>query len=79
MRSVSICVSLVPFVGWIIGAALMGCVAFDSTVLSTVEDLNERPSVAILPFGFDLEISTLSAMKTANEMLSPGSRPGGSR
>ena len=31
------------------GAALMSCVAFDFTVPSTVEDLNERPSVAILP------------------------------
>jgi len=40
MRSVPIRVPLVPFVGWIIGAALMSCVAFDSTVQSTVEDLN---------------------------------------
>ena len=71
MRSVPIRVSLVPFIGWIIGAALMGCVAFDTTVLSTVADLNERPSVAILPVGFDLEIRTLSAVKTAHEMLSP--------
>ena len=52
------------------GAALMSCVAFDFTVPSTVEDLNERPSVAILPVGFDLEIRTRSAVKTAHEMLS---------
>jgi hypothetical protein len=70
MRSVPISVSLVPFIGWIIGAALMGCVPFESTVLSTVEDLNERPAVAILPVGFDLEIRTLSAVKTVHEMPS---------
>jgi hypothetical protein len=71
MRSVPIRVSLIPFAGWIVGAALMGCVSFDPAVQSTVEDLNERPSVAILPFGFDLEITTLSAVKTTNEILSP--------
>ena len=71
MRSFTIRLYLIPFVGWIIGAAFMGCVAFDPAVQSTVEDLNERPSVAILPFGFDLEITKLSAVKTANDMLSP--------
>jgi len=49
----------------------MGCVAFDPAAQSRVENLNDRPSVAILPFGFDLEITNLSAVKTANEMLSP--------
>lgn len=49
----------------------MGCVAFDLVAQSTVEDLNERPSVAILPFGFDLEITKLSAVKTVDETLSP--------
>jgi hypothetical protein len=62
---------MIPFVGWMVGAAFMGCVAFNPAVQSTVEDLNERPSVAILPFGFDLEITKLSTVKTANEMLSP--------
>ena len=71
MRSFTIRLYLIPFVGWIVGAALMGCVAFDPAVQSTVEDLNERPSVAILPFGFDLEITTLSAVKTVDETLSP--------
>ena len=71
MRSFTIRLHLIPFVGWIVGAAFMGCVAFDPAAQSTVENLNERPSVAILPFGFDLEITTLSAVKTANEVLSP--------
>ena len=71
MRSVPIRLYLVPFVGWTIGAALMGCVAFDPAVQSTVEDLNERPSVAILLFGFDLEITKLSVVKTVDETLSP--------
>ena len=71
MRSLTIRLHLISFVGWVVSAAFMGCVAFDPAVQSTVEDLNERPSVAILPFGFDLEITKLSAVKTANDMLSP--------
>ena len=71
MRSFTIRLHLIPFVGCVVCATFIGCVAFDPAVQSTVEDLNERPSVAILPFGFDLEITKLSDMKTANEMLSP--------
>ncbi len=71
MRSVPIRVSLVPFVGCIVGVAFMGCVAFDPAVQSTIENLTERPTVAILPFGFDLEITTLSAVKTVDEALPP--------
>src|SRR5438034_8112339 len=71
MRSFSIRLHVIPLVGWMVGVALMGCVAFDPAAQSRVENLNDRPSVAILPFGFDLEITNLSAVKTANEMLSP--------
>ena len=71
MTSVPIRVSLSPFVGWIVGATFMGCVAFDPAAQSTVEDLRERPTVAILPFGFDQEITTLSAVKTVDQTLSP--------
>jgi len=49
----------------------MGCVAFEPAAQSRVEDLTERPVVAILPFGFDLEITKLSTVKTVNETLSP--------
>ena len=69
MRPFTIHLYLIPFIGWIVGIAFVGCVAFDPVVQSTVEDLNERPLVAILPFGFDLEITELSAVKTTNEML----------
>src|SRR5262249_36970260 len=56
---------------WIVSTALAGCVAFEPALQSHVEDLNERPSVAILPFGFDLEITKLSSVKTVDETLSP--------
>ena len=71
MRSVTIRLYMIPFLSWIVGATLLGCVAFEPVTQSTVEDLNERPSVAILPFGFDLEITQLSAVKTADETLPP--------
>ena len=60
-----------PLACWTIGIALTGCVAFEPAVQSTVEDLNERPYVAILPFGFDLEITKLSAVKTVDGTLLP--------
>ena len=56
---------------WTVGIALTGCVAFEPAVQSTVENLNERPYVAILPFGFDLEITKLSAVKTVDGTLLP--------
>ena len=70
MKSFTIRLHLIPFIGWVVGGAFVGCVAFDPVTQSTVEDLNERPTVAILPFGFDLEITTLSAIKTVDETLS---------
>jgi len=76
MRSFTIRLHVIPFVGWMVGAALMGCVAFDPAAQSRLENLNDRPSVAILPFGFDLEITNLSAVKTANEVLSPEEEAG---
>jgi hypothetical protein len=54
-----------------ISLALTGCVAFDPVVQSKVEDFRERPLVAILPFGFDVEITSLSTVKTVEETLSP--------
>jgi hypothetical protein len=61
---------LAPFVCWMVGTALTGCVAFEPAAQSKVENLHERPSVAILPFGFDLEITKLSAVKTVDGSLS---------
>jgi hypothetical protein len=58
--------------GLILGSALvvMGCVAFDPVVPSRVE-LSDRPSLAILPFGLDVNITKLSALKTVEETLAP--------
>lgn len=72
MKSVTIRARLISFVGGIVGPMVfMGCVAFEPVPQSMVEDLQERPFVAILPFDFDLEITTLSALKTVDETLSP--------
>ena len=71
MKCFSTSVQLALFASCLVNIALTGCVAFDPAVQSTVEDLNERPVVAILPFGFDLEITKLSAVKTVDETLPP--------
>jgi hypothetical protein len=71
MRSVPIRLYLMPFISCIVGAVLMGCVAFEPAAKSSVEDLNERPFVAILPFGFDLQITKLSSLRTVNETRPP--------
>jgi hypothetical protein len=71
MKFFSTSVQLALFASCLVNIALTGCVAFDPAVQSTVEDLNERPTVAILPFGFDLEITKLSAVKTVDETLPP--------
>ena len=71
MKFFSTSVQLALFASCLVNIALTGCVAFDPAVQSTVEDLNERPVVAILPFGFDLEITKLSAVKTVDETLPP--------
>ena len=71
MKFVTICFRLSLVASGLVGAVLTGCVAFDPAVQSKVEDLNERPYVAILPFGFDLDITKLSAVKTVDGTLSP--------
>ena len=71
MRLLRISFHLMPFIACCVGVALTGCVAFDPVIQSTVEDLKERPVVAILPFGFDLDITRLSAVKTVEGPLSP--------
>jgi nucleotide-binding universal stress UspA family protein len=54
----------------LIGAVFTGCVSFEPVFQSKV-DLKERPHVVILPFGFDLEITKLSTVKTVQGTLSP--------
>lgn len=60
---------LSSFACWIVGTVLTGCVAFEPAAQSKVEQLDERPAVVILPFGFDLEITQLSAVKTVDGTL----------
>ncbi|MBX3303170.1 MAG: hypothetical protein KF693_13225 [Nitrospira sp.] len=62
---------LILMVSSLPGLILAGCVAFDPAVQSKVEDLRERPAVAILRFGFDREITSLSTVQTVEETLSP--------
>lgn len=58
--------------GLTIGPALMlmGCVAFEPVVPSRVE-LDNRPGLAIVPFGSDVKITTLSYLKTVPPTLPP--------
>jgi len=70
MGLLTICARLLSLGTGLVGAALAGCVSFEPVVQSNV-DLRERPSVALLPFGFDIEITTLSSVKTVQGTLSP--------
>ncbi len=51
-------------------SVFMGCVAFEPPQQSTVDDLEERPYIAILKFGFEIEITELSAVQTVDQTLS---------
>ena len=53
----------------LLGVAFTGCAWFHSTPESEVP-VAERPYVAILPFGIDVEITTLSAVKSVDGTLS---------
>ncbi|MBS0166233.1 MAG: hypothetical protein JSR29_09135 [Nitrospira sp.] len=64
------CALLRPFAVCMISLALAGCVAFDPAPQSKLENFNERPTVAILPFAFDIEITRLSTVKSVEETLS---------
>lgn len=65
----STCIRLALIAVSVLGL-LTGCVAFDLALQSKVEDILERPHVAILRFGFDREITSLSTVKTVEEAIS---------
>ena len=46
---------------------LASCVTFEPPHKSAVDDLEERPNVAILEFGFDIEITELSDVQTVDQ------------
>lgn len=54
----------------LIAAMFTGCVSFSPVTLSNV-DLSDRPSVVLLPFGFDVDITQLSYVRDIEETLSP--------
>ena len=51
-------------------ATTPGCVSFEPVLQSNI-DVEERPAVAVLPFGFDIEIKNLSSVKTVQDALPP--------
>jgi nucleotide-binding universal stress UspA family protein len=51
--------------------AFMGCVAFEPPQQSIVDDFEERPCIAVLEFGFDIELTELSAVQTVDRIFSP--------
>ena len=69
-RLLTPCFRLFPLALCMVGAALAGCASFKPVSPSTV-DLSERPSLAILLFGFDIEITKLSDVKTVQGTLTP--------
>src|SRR5262245_21207990 len=71
MKCWTIDVRLAMSASWMMGIALTGCVAFEPALQSKVENFNELPTVALLPIGFELEISTLSYVKSVESTLSP--------
>lgn len=60
----------VLMLGGLVAALSTGCVSFSPVSPSNVE-LKERPSVALLPFGFDVEIKELSYVREVEGPLSP--------
>ncbi|MDE3042705.1 MAG: hypothetical protein KGJ82_19340 [Nitrospirota bacterium] len=68
MRVVQLNRHLMSFISCMVSLALMGCVAFDPVAQSDVEQLDARPVVALLPIGFDVEITKLSYVKTVEDM-----------
>ncbi len=52
-------------------AVIVGCVSFEPVLFSEVEHFEERPFVAILPFTFDLPITSLATLKSIGHPLSP--------
>lgn len=71
MRFNSNSVRLILIASILLSSPLTGCVAFDPPVQSKVKNFQERPHVAVLRFGFDREITSLSTVKTLDEPLLP--------
>ena len=60
---------LLPFS--LMSTITLGCVSFEPVMPSQVEHFDERPLIAILPFTFDLPITSLATLKTIEQPLFP--------
>lgn len=66
----------ISWTAWVFVMTLTGCVAFEPALQSKVDNFQERPRVALLPIGFDLEITDLSYVQSVEEKLSPEEESG---
>ena len=71
MSNLKISLSRIALVSWAASTFFTGCVEFEPASISTLQEFNDRPSVALLPIGFDLEITSLSYVKSIDAALSP--------
>ena len=71
MLNVTISASRVVLALCLAMTLLTSCVEFEPARQSTLEAFKDRPSVALLPIGFDLEITNLSYVKSVDATLSP--------
>ena len=55
----------------LMSAVIVGCVSFEPVLFSEVERFEERPLIAILPFTFDLPITSLATLKSVDHPLPP--------
>lgn len=70
MLHLTISLRRIVLVACLLGTSLSGCVAFEPTRQSTVEEVNHRPFVALLPIGFDLDVTSLTSVKSVDATLS---------
>lgn len=63
---------LLPF--FLMSTITLGCVSFEPVMPSQVEHFDERPLTAILPFTFDLPITSLATLKTIEQAPLPRGR-----
>lgn len=71
MLNFTISVSRLALASCAVIILLTSCVKFEPARQSTLEALDDRPSVAVLPIGFDLDITKLSSVKSVDVTLSP--------
>lgn len=56
---------------FLMSAVTVGCVSFEPVIPSQVEHFDERPVIAVLPFTFDLPITSLATLKTIDQSPPP--------